>query len=97
MLRFSFHTHTMKHILPSLYGWRMCPTCPDCCKGAEPCMNIYGSNATIMGGSLGRADAAIGAVEAQKSTRSTAFACVCFLANGTAVLNIRQNYRKNTK
>ena len=30
-------------------------------------MNIYGSNATIMGGSLGRADAAIGAVEAQKA------------------------------
>ena len=30
-------------------------------------MNIYGSNATPMGGSLGRVDAAVGAYEAQKA------------------------------
>ena len=30
-------------------------------------MNIYGSNATPMGGSLGRVDAAVGAFEAQKA------------------------------
>ena len=59
--------HTVKHILPSLYGWRMCPTCPDCCNGDEPCMNMYRSNATSMGESLGRVDAAVGAVEAQKA------------------------------
>ena len=45
----------------------MCPTCPDCCNGDEPRMNMYGSNATPMGGSLGRVDAAVGAVEAQKA------------------------------
>ena len=52
----------VKHILPSLYGWRMCPNCPDCATGDNPCMNIYGRNATPMGGSLGRVDAAAGAV-----------------------------------
>ena len=57
----------VKHILPSLYGWRMCPNCSDCATGDNPCMNIYGSNATPMGGSLGRVDAAVGAFEAQKS------------------------------
>ena len=30
-------------------------------------MDIYGSNETCVGGSCGRADAAIGAVEAQKA------------------------------
>ena len=57
----------VKHVLPSLYGWRMCPNCPDCATGDNPCMNIYGSNATPMGGSLGRVDAAVGAFEAQKA------------------------------
>ena len=57
----------VKHILPSLYGWRMCPNCPDCALGSNPCMNAYGSNAAPMGGSLGRIDAAVGAFEAQKA------------------------------
>lgn len=57
----------VKHELPSLYGWRMCPRCPDCAQSATPCMNVFGSNATAMGGSLGRVDAAVGAVEAQKA------------------------------
>ena len=54
-------------VLPNLYGWRMCPRCPDCALSVDPCMDIFGSNATPMGGSLGRADAAVGAVEAQKA------------------------------
>ena len=32
-----------------------------------PCIDIFGSNATPMGGSAGRADALVGAVEAQKA------------------------------
>ena len=54
-------------VLPNLYGWRMCPSCPDCVHSDQPCMDVFGSNATCMGGSLGRADAAIGAIEAQKA------------------------------
>ena len=54
-------------ILPALYGYRMCPKCPNCVEGETPCMDIFGSNATPMGGSIGRCDAAIGAVEAQKA------------------------------
>lgn len=58
---------TTKHVLPGLYGWRSCPTCPDCASGGQPCMNIYGSNAAPMGGSLGRIGAAVGAFEMQKA------------------------------
>ena len=32
-------------------------------------MDIFGSNATPMGGSLGRADALVGGIEAQKAER----------------------------
>ena len=35
--------------------------------GDNPCMDMFGSNATPMGGSIGRADAMIGATEAQKA------------------------------
>ena len=55
----------VRKVLAQLYGIRMCPQCPHCACGSEPCMDIFGSNATPMGGSLGRADALIGAVEAQ--------------------------------
>ena len=54
-------------VLPSLYGFRMCPECPHCCDDAHPCMDIFGSNATPMGGAAGRGDAMVGAVEAQKA------------------------------
>ena len=57
----------VKVILVNLYGIRMCPDCPDCVKCESPCMDVYGSNATPMGGSAGRADALVGAVEAQKA------------------------------
>ena len=54
-------------ILPALYGYRMCPKCPNCVETESPCMDVFGSNATPMGGSIGRCDVAIGAVEAQKA------------------------------
>ena len=59
--------HAIQHVMPSLYGSRTCPECPHCNTSTNPCMNIFGSNATPMGGSLGRADAVAGAIEAQKT------------------------------
>ena len=56
-----------KVVLPALYGFRMCPQCPHCAMSESPCMDIFGSNATPMGGGAGRCDAIIGAVEAQKA------------------------------
>ena len=53
---------SMKVVLPNLYGFRMCPHCPHCVESDEPCSDIFGSNATPLGGSTGRADAMIGAV-----------------------------------
>ena len=53
-------------VLPSIFGYRMCPACPHCAKGADPCMDYFGSNATPMGGCAGRCDAMVGAVESQK-------------------------------
>ena len=53
-------------VFATLYGLRMCPLCPNCEQSGCPCMDRYGSNATALGGSAGRADAMIGAVEAQK-------------------------------
>ena len=58
---------TIHVVLPNLFGWRMCPDCPHCTESDHPCMDIYGSNATCMGGSLGRTDAIVGAIEAQKA------------------------------
>ena len=57
----------MTVVLPSLYGLRMCPHCPKCVTSRCPCMDVFGSNGTPMGGSAGRADALVGAVEAQKA------------------------------
>ena len=54
-------------VLPSLFGFRMCPDCPHCSQGADPCMDSFGSNATPMGGCAGRCDAMVGAVESQKA------------------------------
>ena len=52
-------------VLPSIYGLRMCPRCPHCAKGADACMDTFGSNATAMGGAAGRCDAMVAAVESQ--------------------------------
>ena len=49
----------------------MCPECPHCATYERPCMDVFGSNATPMGGSCGRGDALIGAVEAQKAEEGT--------------------------
>ena len=57
----------MRVVVPALYGYRMCPDCPHCAMSDCPCMDYFGSNATPMGGSAGRADAMIAAVEAQKA------------------------------
>jgi len=54
-------------VIASLFGIRMCPDCPHCNTSDKPCMDMFGSNANAMGGSLGRADGFIGAVEAQKA------------------------------
>ena len=51
-------------IIAPLLGLRMCPDCPHCCTTPNPCMDFFGSNGTPMGGSMGRADAMIGAIEA---------------------------------
>ena len=60
--------HVMSRVvLPSIYGIRMCPRCPHCAKGAAPCMDSFGSNATAMGGAAGRCDAMVGAVESQSA------------------------------
>ena len=50
-----------------MYGLRVCPSCPDCSESESPCSDCFGSNASPMGGSAGRADAAVGAIEAQKA------------------------------
>ena len=54
-------------VLPSLYGYRTCPLCPHCAVSGNHCMDMFGSNATPTGGAAGRADAMVGAVEAQKA------------------------------
>ena len=56
-------------VIAGLYGLRMCPDCPNCNADSHEnfCMDEFGSNATPMGGSIGRADAMIGAVENQKA------------------------------
>ena len=54
-------------VLPSMYGFRMCPDCPHCATSEQPCMDSFGSNATPMGGAAGRGDGMVAAVEAQKS------------------------------
>ena len=54
-------------VIAGLYGLRMCPDCPHCALDTHPCVDSFGSNATPMGGSMGRADALIGATEAQKA------------------------------
>ena len=54
-------------VLACLLGIRMCPECPHCNCGDNPCQDRFGSNAEAQGGSLGRCDALFGAVETQKS------------------------------
>ena len=60
----AFHVMT-RVVLPTICGIRMCPKCPHCAKGDDPCVDTIGSNATPMGGAAGRADAMVAAVEPQ--------------------------------
>ena len=54
-------------VLAHLLGIRMCPDCPHCNKGKNPCQNRFGSNALPQGGIFGRCDGVFGGVETQKS------------------------------
>ena len=60
-------------ILATVLGIRMCPHCPHCSNTEYPCQDAMGSNAELMGGLAGRADALFGAVECQKSNGSLHF------------------------
>ena len=60
-------TVQVRVVLACLLGIRMCPDCPHCNQGKNPCQDRFGSNAEAQGGSLGRCDALFGAVETQKS------------------------------
>lgn len=51
----------------ALYGFQMCPDCRMCAQTDCPCMDEFGSIAAPMGGAVGRCDATVGAVEAQKA------------------------------
>ena len=53
-----------------LFGMRVCPQCPDCNEGENPCQDQFGSNAKPEGGIFGRMDAGYTSIEAQKSTGS---------------------------
>ena len=48
-----------------LFGLRCCIRCPDC-----TCSDLFGCNAKLEGGVLGRVDAVYGSIEAQKSAGS---------------------------
>ena len=54
---------TVRIVLAQLLGIRMCPDCPHCCQGKNPCQNHFGSNALPQGGIFGRCDAIFGGVE----------------------------------
>ena len=45
----------------------MCPDCRHCAVADDPCMDRFGSNVTPTGGSGGRTNALVRAVEAQKA------------------------------
>ena len=63
----SFWVHITQIISPAM-GVRFCLDCPQCSLSFHPCADVCGSVADYMGGSDGRTDALVGAVEAQKTT-----------------------------
>ena len=63
----------IRTILATILGMRMCPLCPHCTDTEHPCQDSLGSVAELLGGCAGRADALIGAVEAQKTNGSLHF------------------------
>ena len=48
----------------------ICQICPDCNCSAEPCQDMFGSDANAGGGILRRVDAVYTSIEARKSTGS---------------------------
>ena len=60
-------TVLVRVVLARLLGMRMCPDCPHCNQGSNPCQDRFGSNAEPQGGVFGRCDAIYGAVETQRS------------------------------
>ena len=84
-------------IVAQLYGLRMCPECPHCCLSEHPCMDIFGSNATPMGGSIGRADALVGAVEAQKAEGVLHLHFFHLNTDGTPVSTSRRNCHDDSR
>ena len=73
----AFHTY-IRFVLARLLGIRMCPLCPRCnARGsANPCQDRFGSNATPLGGILGRCDAIAGVVLHQGQGTPHFHACV---------------------
>ena len=59
--------------IAQMYGVRMCPDCPDCHNCEHPCIDIFGSNATPMGGCCGRADALIGFISSHSTVEDLEF------------------------
>lgn len=60
----------VRKLLAAVVGIRMCPQCLHCAFSVEPCQDSLGSSAELMGHSVGRVGALLGAVEAQKSNGS---------------------------
>lgn len=69
----------VRTVLATALGVRMCPHCPHCAFSQNPCQDALGSNAEIMGGMAGRADAMYGAVECQKSNGSLHFHFILYV------------------
>ena len=61
---------TIRTIVPLILGMRMCPLCPSCNanNSNSPCQDKFGSSAQPGGGSMGRCDALVGAVENRTTT-----------------------------
>ena len=67
----------LRVVLATALGMQMCPFCPHC--HDNPCQDAQGSVAELLGGSLGRCDGMIGAVECQKTTGNLHFHAMTFL------------------
>jgi hypothetical protein len=77
-------------LFPNLYGFRMCPRCPHCVKSRFPCIDRFGSNATPTGGAAGRADAMVGAVEAQQAEGVLHLHLVLFLQGASQYATLQE-------
>ena len=88
----------MVHLTVShLFDMIVCQTSLDCNSSAEPCQDMFGSNAKAEGGILGRVDAVYTSIEAQQSTGSlhahSQVFVLCFHQH-TSLSDILQELRK---